>query len=139
MITLVGVGHVFDIGARGRDAVLARRPKVVALELDPLRYSALLSRRREARGVSLLHLLASLESKIAREYGVQVGDEMLAAAQAAREAGSELALIDRDSRDVLVRTWRAMSFGERVRFLAGVVRGAVGGGARGRGESGGEP
>src|SRR3990170_387035 len=124
MITLVGVGHVFDIGARVRDVVLARRPKVVALELDPLRYSALLSRRREARGVSLLHLLASLESKIAREYGVQVGDEMLAAAQAAREAGSELALIDRDARDVLVRTWRAMSFGERVRFLAGIVRSA---------------
>src|SRR3989304_1872524 len=73
MITLVGVGHVFDIGARVRDVVLARRPKVVALELDPLRYSALLSRRREARGVSLLHLLASLESKIAREYGAQGG------------------------------------------------------------------
>src|SRR3990172_8241664 len=137
MITLVGVGHVFDIGARVRDVVLARRPKVVALELDPLRYSALLSRRREARGVSLLHLLASLESKIGREYGVQVGDEMLAAAQAAREAGSELALIDRDSRDVLVRTWRAMSFGGRGRVLVGGVRGGFVGGGRGGGGGGG--
>src|SRR3989304_937153 len=98
MITLVGVGHVFDIGARVRDVVLARRPKVVALELDPLRYSALLSRRREARGVSLLHLLASLESKIAREYGVQVGDEMLAGAQAARGAGGAPGLVDRAPR-----------------------------------------
>src|SRR4030066_40654 len=44
---------------------------------------------------TLLHLLASLESKIARAYGVQVGDEMLAAAQAAREAGIFLALLDR--------------------------------------------
>src|SRR2546429_595534 len=34
MITLLGVGHVFDIGAAIRAEVLARRPKVVALEVE---------------------------------------------------------------------------------------------------------
>src|SRR5213596_2550646 len=44
MITLLGVGHVFDIGAAIRAEVFARRPKVVALELDPVRYQAIMSR-----------------------------------------------------------------------------------------------
>ncbi len=44
MITLLGVGHVFDIGRSIRSEILARRPKVVALELDAIRYQALLSR-----------------------------------------------------------------------------------------------
>src|SRR5438093_1223551 len=59
MITLLGVGHVFDIGRSIRSEILARRPKVVALELDPIRYDALLSRTPRARGLSPLARPAS--------------------------------------------------------------------------------
>src|SRR5256885_8153423 len=106
MITLLGVGHVFDIGRSIRSEILARRPKVVALELDPVRYHALMSRTPRARGISPLALLAQFQIRIARQYGVEVGDEMIAAAQAAQEIGSEIALIDQDSRAILGRVWR---------------------------------
>jgi pheromone shutdown protein TraB len=123
MITLLGVGHVFDIGRSIRSEILSRRPKVVALELDPIRYHALLSRAPRARGVSALALLAQFQIRIARQYGVEVGDEMIAAAQAAQEIGSEIALIDQDSRAVLRRVWRDMSFRERARLLASTLGG----------------
>src|SRR5947207_11061202 len=64
MITLLGVGHVFDIGRSIRSEILARRPKVVALELDPIRYDALLSRTPRARGLSALALLAQFQIRI---------------------------------------------------------------------------
>src|SRR5438093_12964566 len=98
MITLLGVGHVFDIGRSIRSEILARRPKVVALELDPIRYDALLSRSPRARGLSARALLAQLQIRLARQYGVEVSHEMVAAASAAQESGSEIALIDQHSR-----------------------------------------
>src|SRR2546425_2788415 len=103
MITLLGVGHVFDIGRSIRSEILARHPKVVALELDPIRYHALRSRTPRARGISAMALLAQFQIRIARQYGVEVGDEMIAAALAAEEIGSEIALIDQDSRAILRR------------------------------------
>ncbi|MGQ0797450.1 MAG: TraB/GumN family protein [Methanobacteriota archaeon] len=121
MITLLGVGHVFDIGRAIRAEILARRPKVVALELDRVRFQLLLSRGPRTPPPSLLGLLARFQTRIARTYGVQVGDEMLAAARTAQEVGSEIALIDEASRDVIVRAWRAMPFRERARFGLSIV------------------
>src|SRR5256884_9255690 len=123
MITLRGVGTVFDIGRSIRSEILARRPKVVALELDPVRYHTLMNRTPRARGISPLALLAQSQSRTARQYGVEVGDEMIAAAQAAQEIGSEIALIDQDSRAILGRVWRDMSLTERVRLLVSAVGG----------------
>ncbi len=123
MITLLGVGHVFDIGRAIRGEILNRRPKVVALELDPVRYHALMSREPRPRGFTVLGLLAQIQVRIANQYGVTVGDEMVAAARAAQEIGSEVALIDQDSRAVLRRVWAEMSFRERVRLFVSAVGG----------------
>src|SRR2546427_4359097 len=115
MIPLLGVGHVFELGRSIRAEILARRPKVVALELVPVRYHPLMSRTPRARGISPLALLAQFQIRIARQYGVEVGDEMIAAAQAAQEIGSEIALIDQDSRAILRRVWEGKSPPERGR------------------------
>lgn len=116
MLTLLGVGHVFDLGASIRDAIHRRAPRVVALELDPARFAYLMNRTPRQRRVSLLSLLAEFQSRIAQEYGVQVGDEMVAAAKAAQEIGCPVVLIDQDSRVTLMRAWQQMSFAERVRL-----------------------
>src|SRR5438445_475610 len=109
------------VAAAIRAEVLARRPKVVALELEPARYQAIMSREPRRRGWSILGLLAQFQVRIADQYGVQVGDEMVAAARAAQEIGSEIVLIDEDSRGVLRRVWAEMSFRERVRLLASAL------------------
>jgi pheromone shutdown protein TraB len=121
MITLLGVGHVFDLAGSIRREILARRPRVVALELDRMRFQLLLRRGSGTPPPSLLGLVALLQTRIARSYGVQVGDEMIAAARAAQELGSEIALIDEASREVLLRAWRSMPFRERLRFATSIV------------------
>src|SRR3989442_6505236 len=123
MITLLGVGHVFDIGRAVRAEILSRRPKVVALELDAARYQALMSPQPRPGGCSVLGLLAQFQGRIANQYGVRVGDEMVAAARAAEEVGSEVALIDQDSAVILRRVWREMAGRERLRLLVSTIGG----------------
>ena len=58
MITLLGVGHVFDLGASIRTAIQTRAPKVVALELDPARFAYLMNRQPRSSRASVIGLLA---------------------------------------------------------------------------------
>src|SRR2546422_10825172 len=82
-----------------------------------------MSREPRRRGWSLLGLLAQFQVRIANQYGVRVGDEMVAAARAAREVGSEVALIDQDSAMILRRVWREMAGRERLRLLVSTIGG----------------
>src|SRR3989441_3469475 len=85
-------------------------------------------------GFSVLGLLAQFQVRIANQYGVRVGDEMVAAARAAREVGSEVALIDQDSAVILRRVWREMAGRQRLRLLGSTIGGFFA--RRGRGEAG---
>jgi pheromone shutdown protein TraB len=127
MITLVGVGHVFVISDQVRAAVLSRRPEVVCLELDPARFSALMSRDRGRGGrVPLQYLLlARIQRSIASKFGSEAGSEMLAAAEAAREVGAKVALIDMDAATVFRRLWTSMSFREKLELMFGSLVGLV--------------
>src|SRR2546430_16928355 len=107
MITLLGVGHVFDIGRSIRSEILARHPKVVALELDPVRYHALMSRTPRARGISPLPPLAQFQTRIARHSGVDAGAGMIAAARTAQGSGAGSAPLVRGCLPIRGRGGRA--------------------------------
>ena len=117
VITLVGVGHVFDIGPAIRGMIVGRRPAVVGVELDPARFAALRAPDAGRPAVSIPALLAYIQRRIAREYGTQVGAEMMAAAEAARDVGAHLAFLDLDSRAVLARLMRAIAGEAKGRIL----------------------
>src|SRR5207249_12276063 len=123
VITLVGVGHVFDIGAAIRRTIVGLKPAVVGVELDPARFAALRAPEANPPALSVTGVLAYVQRRIAREYGTQVGAEMMAAAEAARDMGALLAFLDLDSRAVLARLMRAMTLGERARFVVSVIAG----------------
>ncbi len=127
MITLIGVGHVFAIADNVKKLILARRPDIVCLELDAARFSALMQKRAGAadrRTVPLQYrLLAYFQKRMAEQYGTEVGDEMLAGADAAQELGSKLGLIDMDASMVFARLWKNMSFRERLTLFTGAFAG----------------
>ncbi len=118
MITILGVGHVFDIGPRIRREMLERRPSIVCLELDEARLNALRARRRQKRVPTLYNMLSLIQAWIAQRFGGRVGDEMLAAYDTALELGVPVSLIDIDS----LVTWQRLrsSLGplEAVKLLA---------------------
>jgi pheromone shutdown protein TraB len=122
MITLIGVGHVFDIKNQVRRAIQERQPSVVCVELDRARFHSLMSETTGRAGGPLpYNALAFFQKFIARKFGTDVGQEMIAAVASAREIGADVAFIDMDATDVFQRFWKGMSFQEKVKMFVGIV------------------
>ncbi len=97
MLTLLGVGHVFNLGPRIREEIVKRMPALVCLELDEARLQALQASERRGGGPALYTFLAHLQRRVAASYGSEVGEEMLTAYQTADELSIPVVLIDVDS------------------------------------------
>ena len=123
VITLVGVGHVFDLRRQIHAVIEARHPRVVGIELDRVRFVALQNRELRGGAPPVYRLLSFFQERVADKFGGRVGEEMLAAAEAARTVGAELALIDRDSSEVFREVWGSMSFEERVKLFVSALAG----------------
>jgi pheromone shutdown protein TraB len=114
MITLVGVGHVFQLRSSVQAVIGRVRPDLVCVELDKMRYDALVT-HEHGRGPSVVYtMLSSFQERLAESYGSSVGDEMLAAVEAAKEVGANVALIDMEAPAVFRRVWSELTLKERV-------------------------
>ncbi|MHB8585520.1 MAG: TraB/GumN family protein [Thermoplasmatota archaeon] len=125
MITLLGTGHVFDLRKRVQNEIFSRSPTMVALELDPPRFEGLRHPEAAKGGPPVYRLLASIQGRMAEQYGVEAGDEMIAAADAAEDLRLPIALIDRNAQEVLQRVWREMRFRERFRLIGALTVGMI--------------
>jgi pheromone shutdown protein TraB len=117
MITLIGVGHVFDISKNLENAIISRNPSVVCVELDPARYHALYSKERAEDVPFIYAMMARFQERIAKKYGTEVGSEMLTAVETAKMLNVKLAFIDMEASKIVSDFWRSMSFSERVKLL----------------------
>ena len=122
MLTLVGVGHVFDISPAIEKILEDRRPRIVALELDRMRLMALES-NAGGGGKGMYGLLARYQERLAETYGTTPGAEMLAAANKAREMGAGVALIDMDASLLWKKLWKNMRFREKAYLFFGSFAG----------------
>ncbi|MBA3046269.1 MAG: TraB domain-containing protein [Candidatus Thermoplasmatota archaeon] len=117
MITLVGVGHVFDISEQVRQIVLETAPVAVALELDRNRLSVLLARDRGEELPKQKGMLAKFQERMANEFGVQAGDEMIAGYKAAKELNAKLFLIDMNINTVMMRIKTQLTWREKLKMI----------------------
>jgi len=123
MITLIGVGHVFDISKNLEKAIVERSPEVVCVELDAMRYRALINPGPRGNMPLTYRILASLQGRIAKKYGVQVGSEMLTAVNTAKMINAKLAFIDMDSTQIWPRFFGSMTRREKLKFYMAVLSG----------------
>ncbi len=116
MITLIGVGHVFNIGSRVEDIIRARMPDLVCVELDEARYHAL--RTKERGDIPLPYkMMAAFQARLAKKYGAEAGEEMLAAVKAGRSVNADIAFIDMDARKILTSLWGSLGAKERFKLF----------------------
>lgn len=130
-VTVIGTAHVSEAS---RDEVLStveeEDPDLVCVELDENRLKALRDDNgwkemdlaeavREGNGYLLfLNLVLSIyQRKIGMEEGIEPGEELLSAVDAAEEAGKEYALVDRDINDTLRRAVSELTLREKFRLL----------------------
>lgn len=138
-LTIIGTAHVSEKSVEEvRNTILECEPDIVAVELDATRYQNLLNEkngvnqdkeikiREILKGNNFTMFLVSgflsyFQKKIGDEVGVKPGSEMLAAAEAAEEAGAKVALIDRDIQITLKRALNHMSFWEKAKFVYSII------------------
>lgn len=117
MITLIGVGHVFDISKSLENAIMERNPSVVCVELDRARYEALFSKGGERELPVVYKMLARFQENIAKKYDTQVGSEMLTAIETAKMLNAKVAFIDVEASRIVLNFWKSMSIKERAKFV----------------------
>ena len=117
MITIVGVGHVFDLKQRIREVITERRPNVVCVELDEGRYMAMKHGAEKGSVPLTYRLLANFQNRMAGEYENEPGSEMLVAIEVADEIGARTEFIDMDAMALWSNLRHAMSFREKTKLL----------------------
>ena len=128
---LIGTAHVSKESVRLVKAVIEeQRPNTVCVELCESRYQAIRQKDRwqntdiikvirDKKSFLLLSnlLLASFQKRIARQFDVKPGEEMITAINTAESIGAQIHLADRDIRTTLSRTWRVMGLWSKIKLL----------------------
>ncbi len=145
-ILLVGTGHVLEKSVKEVEEVIAReKPDVVAVELCEARYHALKGEMRDFSPTELLSagnpflilthwLLAYVQRRIGKEFGIEPGADMMAAIKKAEELGCKIALIDRPIQITMQRFWKKMRFVEKLRMIFSLIFSIASLGGNGTGE-----
>ncbi len=128
---LVATAHVSKESTRLVKSVIEEvKPDTVCVELCASRFQAIQQKDRwkdtdivkvirDKKSFLLLSnlLLASFQKRIARQFDVKPGEEMIMAINTAESVGAQIHLADRDIRTTLSRTWRVMGLWSKMKLI----------------------
>lgn len=134
-LTIIGTSHIARQSIQEvTTAIREIKPEIIALELDPNRFQALLQKKKRKIGLSELSrvglkgflfawLGSYLQKKLGKIVKVEPGSEMLTAINLAKENKIKLALVDQPIEVTLRRFSQEFTGKEKFRFLADFFRG----------------
>jgi pheromone shutdown protein TraB len=105
-VTIVGTSHIAPASIESaKKTILRLKPDCVAIELDPERYAALKSKRREKASLRnpMYFVLNNLQTHLGHRTGMLPGSEMLTAVETARSVNARIVLIDMDIAEIMGR------------------------------------
>ena len=136
-LSIIGTSHIAIQSVNEVESfILSKKPTIIALELDHSRYMALISKKKirlkfsDIRKIGLKGFIFSafgawLEKKLGKLVGVVPGSEMKKAITLAKEQKTKIALIDQNIQITLNRLSKKITFKERLRFIADIIKGLV--------------
>jgi len=134
-LILVGTAHVSPKSAElVKEVVETEKPDAVCVELDAGRYDSIVNKKKwedmdiikvikEKKTTFLLVNLAlsAYQKRIANQFGINSGAEMIAGINAAKEIDARLVLADRDIKVTFSRIWRTMGFMGKMKLLGVLI------------------
>ena len=123
-IILIGTAHVSKKSAEEVKLLIEEeKPDTVCIELCESRYKAIMDSERwkntdivkiikEGKSLILLInlIMSSYQKRLARQFGINPGQEMIQGIESASEHGAILCLADRDIQITMRRLWRGLGF-----------------------------
>lgn len=134
---LIGTAHVSKHSAEQVKEVIEReQPDSVCVELDEQRYQAIINANKwkemdlfkvikERKATLLLMNLAisSFQKRIAEQFDIQPGQEMIQGIESAKEVGADLVLADRNIQVTFSRIWRNVGMIGKAKLLMEIIFG----------------
>lgn len=133
-LILIGTAHVSKVSAEQvKEVIEAEQPDSVCIELDAQRYESVMqgSKWKETdifkvikdKKASLLLMnlaISSFQNRLADQFGIKPGQEMIQGIASAKEAGAELVLADRNIQVTFSRIWGNIGFMGKAQLLTSV-------------------
>jgi pheromone shutdown-related protein TraB len=130
-LILVGTAHVSSKSVDEVKQVIEReRPDTVCIELCEGRYRNLTDNERwknsniiqiikDGKAMLLLVnlILSSYQKRLAEQFNIKPGQEMMQGIASAKEVGSELCLADRDLQTTMMRLWRRFGWWGKLKLF----------------------
>lgn len=134
---LIGTAHVSRHSAEQVKEVIEREnPDAVCVELDEQRFQSIQDENRwrnmdifkiikEKKATLLLMNLAisSFQKRMAKQFDINPGQEMIQGIESAKETGAELVLADRNIQTTFSRIWRGIGLKGKAILLMQVIAG----------------
>lgn len=135
-IILIGTAHVSKQSAQQvKEVIEAERPDSVCIELDEQRYQSIMEgskwqdtdifkviKDKKATLLLINLMVSSFQKRIAKQFDIQPGQEMIQGAQSAKEIGANLVLADRNIQITFSRIWRGVGFWGKVKLMMQIVQ-----------------
>ncbi|NQD68508.1 TraB/GumN family protein [Bacillus haikouensis] len=132
---LIGTAHVSKKSAEEVKAVIEReRPDSVCVELDEQRYQSIIQgekwketdifkviKDRKATFLLMNLAISSFQKRMAKQLGIQAGQEMIQGIESAKESGARLVLADRNIQVTFSRIWSNVGFTGKAKLLTQII------------------
>ncbi len=133
-VILIGTAHVSKLSAEQVKEVVEReRPDSVCIELDAQRYESVTQDKKwketdifkiiKDKKASLLLMnlaISSFQNRLADQFGIKPGSEMIQGIRSAEETGAELVLADRNIQVTFSRIWGGIGLMGKVQLISSV-------------------
>jgi pheromone shutdown-related protein TraB len=132
---LIGTAHVSKHSADlVKEVIESERPDSVCIELDDQRYQSIVEGNKwkemdifkvikEKKSTLLLMNLAlsSFQKRLAKQFGINAGQEMIQGIESAKEIGANLILADRNIQITFSRIWSGIGLRGKFKLITEIV------------------
>lgn len=134
-IILIGTAHVSKKSAEQvKEIIEAEKPDTVCIELDQQRYKSvtegqkwkdmdIISVIKQKKATLLLVnlMMSSFQKRMAKQFGINPGQEMIQAINSAKDVDAEIVLADRDIQITFQRVWRGIGIWGKMKLMTELV------------------
>lgn len=132
---LIGTAHVSKKSAEQVKEVIEReRPDAVCVELDEQRYQSIMNKNswkdmdifkviKEKKATFLLInlVISSFQRRMANQFDIKPGQEMIQGIESAKEVGASLVLADRNIQVTFARIWHNIGFTGKMKLMMAII------------------
>lgn len=134
-IILIGTAHVSKHSAdQVKEVIEAERPDTVCVELDEQRYQTItegnkwqdtdifkIIKDKKATLLLVNLVLSSFQKRIAKQFGIKAGQEMIQGIESAKEINANLVLADRNIQITFNRIWKSVGFWGKIKLMMEIL------------------